>query len=291
MEIDIKTVQDAIVQKAVDDILSDEDIYARIDREIDNRIKETIANRVEEMLAQKVEEAVNSGLDATYHMVDNFGKKVGEETTIRERLVVLAKDHWSQRVSKRDGSPLKDSVGTITRAEYVMMKACGDQFSKDMEQHVLNGAGAFKDGFRKQLGVHIDSVLDQIFRVKSEQDQGKESKPWRSAPVCTSQENIPMTNDDTFTNGKRRVATAQDMQTKWGLDGKSFHCYLCGHWFREGDGWRWQYAGGVRVKDEDGKTWGVTNFMVCDECDGPDVIDRWKKLNEEFLSPRFRALR
>ena len=178
MEIDIKTVQDAIVAKAVADILDDGEIHERVEREIDKRIKATIADSVEKMLAGKIDEAVNAGLDASYCRVDEFGKKIGTETTIRERLLVLAKDYWSQPVDKITGKPASSIYSTLPRAEYVMTKICGEQLSKDMEQQVLNAAGFFKDGFRTQLGVHLDRVLDEIFRVKSHQDQGKAEKPW-----------------------------------------------------------------------------------------------------------------
>jgi hypothetical protein len=95
-----------------------------------------------------------------------------------------------------------------------------------------------------------------------------------------------------FTDGKRRVATEHNCVTRWGGEskGRRFRCYLCGHRFQPGDGWRWQYAAGQNVT-EDGRKFGVTNFLVCDACDGPDVLDRWVKRNAEFLSDRFWALR
>ena len=93
-----------------------------------------------------------------------------------------------------------------------------------------------------------------------------------------------------FTDQKRRVATAKDVATKWGLDGKGFRCGLCGCHFKEGDGFRWQYAMGRHFEHE-GHTLGVCNFKVCDGCDGPDVLDRWVALHREFYAPRFWALR
>lgn len=97
-----------------------------------------------------------------------------------------------------------------------------------------------------------------------------------------------------FTDGKRRVATEADLAMSWcgEKNGKRFRCYLCGHRFRAGDGWRWQYAGCRNfVNPETGKTFGVSNFFVCDGCDGDDVLDRWVQRNIEFCSPRFWALR
>lgn len=103
---------------------------------------------------------------------------------------------------------------------------------------------------------------------------------------------MTMKKREGFTNGLRRVATEQECITKWSGDrpGVRFRCALCAHRFKVGDGWRWQYSGGSHF-DVDGKRWGVCNFMVCDACDGPDVIDRWVDRHREYYSDKFWALR
>lgn len=97
-----------------------------------------------------------------------------------------------------------------------------------------------------------------------------------------------------FMDGLRRVATQKECTTKWNgaPAGRDFRCYLCGHHFQVGDGWRWQYVGPLGDKGPviDGKRYGCCNFKVCDKCDGPDVIDRWVALHNEFHAPRFWAL-
>jgi hypothetical protein len=94
-----------------------------------------------------------------------------------------------------------------------------------------------------------------------------------------------------FTDGQRRIATAHDCKTKWGLDGKGFRCALCGHHFKEGDSFRWQYMAGQSWEASDGKKYAACNFKVCDACDGPDVCERWIERHVEFFSDRFWALR
>lgn len=100
-----------------------------------------------------------------------------------------------------------------------------------------------------------------------------------------------------FTDGMRRIATDAECNTKWAGagPGERFRCNLCGHKFVTGDGWRWQYVGPLRQYDMelliDGKPHGVCNFMVCDACDGPDVIARWVERHKEFYSDRFWAIR
>ena len=94
-----------------------------------------------------------------------------------------------------------------------------------------------------------------------------------------------------FTDQKRRVATEADCAASWGgvKNGVRFRCYLCGHRFVPGDGWRWVYSAG-QSQEIEGKRFGVVNPMTCDSCDGDDVLDRWVKRNEEFNSAKFWAL-
>jgi hypothetical protein len=96
-----------------------------------------------------------------------------------------------------------------------------------------------------------------------------------------------------FTNGLRRIATEHECQIKWGgaPAGVNFRCYMCGHKFQPGDGWRWQYCAGKTTVEHDGQRFGLMNFMVCDDCDGTDVIDRWVAKHVEFYSDKFWALR
>ncbi len=79
-----------------------------------------------------------------------------------------------------------------------------------------------------------------------------------------------MSERDSFTNGKPRVATAEDLKRPWGgvRDGSRFRCYLCGHRFKVGDTYRWQFTNSINDA-------ASGNPFVCESCDGPDVIARW----------------
>jgi hypothetical protein len=81
-----------------------------------------------------------------------------------------------------------------------------------------------------------------------------------------------------FTDQKPRIATEQDCAAEWGggPNGKRFRCNLCGHKFVPGDVWRWVYGGPVKL----------INFLVCEKCDGSDVMSRWVEANKE-LRERF----
>lgn len=82
-----------------------------------------------------------------------------------------------------------------------------------------------------------------------------------------------------FTDQKPRKATKQQV-VNWGGkyygDGKRFRCYLCGHVFKVDEYWRWVSATQVCL----------TNFIVCELCDGPDVLSEWQRVNKE-LEERF----
>ncbi|MNH42194.1 hypothetical protein D3C79_1038450 [compost metagenome] len=59
-----------------------------------------------------------------------------------------------------------------------MTKICAEDFSKEMQQHVTNVTGSLKDGLRKQMANQMDALLNDLFKVRSLQDQGKVEKPY-----------------------------------------------------------------------------------------------------------------
>ena len=59
-----------------------------------------------------------------------------------------------------------------------MTKICAEDFSKQIQQSVANVTGALKDGLRNQLANQMDTMLNDLFKIKSLQDQGKVEKPY-----------------------------------------------------------------------------------------------------------------
>jgi len=88
-----------------------------------------------------------------------------------------------------------------------------------------------------------------------------------------------------FTDQKQRLATEEDLQARWSGagPGERFRCYLCGHKFQLGDLWRWVCSRNKTVSDINGFVWMMPNFLVCNDCDGDDVLDRWVELNQEYF--------
>lgn len=79
-----------------------------------------------------------------------------------------------------------------------------------------------------------------------------------------------------FTDQKPHEATVEDLNARWGggKPGERFRCMLCGYKFKLGDIFRWVFTNDIPG--------AIGNPLVCQKCDGPDVREKWKKLNEEF---------
>lgn len=88
-----------------------------------------------------------------------------------------------------------------------------------------------------------------------------------------------------FTDQKPRATTQEHIDAKWGGRKNSHWCDMCGHRFAIGEIWRWVYAN----NKESGVRSG--NFVVCESCDGDDVLARRAAQEAEFFSDRFRSLR
>ena len=80
-----------------------------------------------------------------------------------------------------------------------------------------------------------------------------------------------------FTDGRPRIATGAVCKARWGgvKDGELFRCGFCGHRFKPGDYYRWQYTNDTRA-------WG--NPFICAKCDeGPEKArEQWARKWAEF---------
>ena len=78
-----------------------------------------------------------------------------------------------------------------------------------------------------------------------------------------------------FTDGKAWTVTEEETHLNWsgGKNGKYFRCNLCGHKFKAGDTARFQFTNGTPGAGG--------NPLVCLNCDGPDVVERWKQMCED----------
>ena len=172
-------LKQAIVAKAADEILQDSDeLSALIEKEVRLRLDKIFLTRAEQQIKSAIDDAVSNSFEREYRRVSTFGEPQGSPTSIRKELEKTVSAYWSANVDPRTGKPTDSSYNAVTRAEYLMTQVCAEDFSKGMKDSVLSVTGALKDGLRAQLAKQMDGMLNELFRIKSLQDQGKVEKPW-----------------------------------------------------------------------------------------------------------------
>jgi len=169
----------AIVERVSYDILrQDDDLSDMVRSEVQKRIQKIFSDRAEIEIENAIKSAISCAFDSEYQSVTGWGQPDGPTTTIRKRLEKTVSGYWQTKVDPKTGKPSGSDYGSVTRAEYMMTQICAEDFSTAMKQSALNVTGALKDGLRKQIGLQMDDMLDNLFRVKSLQDQGKVEKPY-----------------------------------------------------------------------------------------------------------------
>lgn len=170
MQFDQAKIEQAIIDQAVDGVISNDDIYARIKKGIDARIDAIFVEKVGPQVGAAVEAIVKDGFDREYQKADSFGRSSGPTTSIRKELETLVQSYWTERVD-RNGKKTDSSYSSLSRAEWMMAQICADDFSKQLKQHVINVSGALKDNFRAVLSQHVNVLLSDVFKVQSVGDR------------------------------------------------------------------------------------------------------------------------
>ena len=179
LNINEEDLKSAIVERAVEQFLGeDRDLSGLIAKEVKARLDKIFLDRAEAQIQAAIDEAVMASFDREYQRVTSWGKPAGEKTSIRKQLDLIITGYWTQRVEPKTGKPSTSDYNTVSRAEYVMTTICANDFSAKMKQDATNVTGALKDGLRNQIGMVMDNLLNDLFRVKSLQDQGKVEKPY-----------------------------------------------------------------------------------------------------------------
>lgn len=179
LNINEEDLKAAIAQKAADEILQqDHDLSAMIQKEVKSRLDKIFVERANAQIQAAIDAAVNGAFEREYQRVTHWGEPTGPKTTIRAELEKTVDGYWSARVDPRTGKPTESTCSSVTRAEYLMTQICAEDFSETMKQSVQNVTGALKDGLRNQLAKQMDTMLNELFRIKSLQDQGKVEKPY-----------------------------------------------------------------------------------------------------------------
>lgn len=184
MELDIKRIEQGVIDQAVDQIMEN-GLCQRATKIAEARVKERMdaifTEQVEARIEAAVNEAINEGFNRTYVKVNGFGQQNGAETTIAKELERLTQSFWEAKVDSQ-GRPAEGYNAKMTRAEYIMGKLLVADFNAQVQQLIVNSAGAFKDAMRVSLHGTVNEALSQIFRVNSLGDQ-QPGIP-RTGPAC-----------------------------------------------------------------------------------------------------------
>ena len=169
----------AIVQTAVDEILrQDHDLSEMLRNEVKSRIDKIFVDRAQAQIESMINDAIKESFNHEYQRVTQWGEPNGPKTTLRNELEKTVSGYWTAKVEPKTGRLATSDYNTVTRAEYLMTQICAEDFSATMKQSVQNVTGELKDGLRNQLAQQMDAMLNELFRIKSLQDQGKVEKPY-----------------------------------------------------------------------------------------------------------------
>lgn len=170
----------AIVEKAAYQILQhDEELSGMVRAEVQRRVEKIFAERAAAQIQETIDQAIRTGFDMEYCRVNSWGQAEGEKTTIRKQLDASVQGYWTAKVDPRTGKPDSGSYGDkTTRAEYLMTQICAAGFSEEVKKHAVSVTAHLKDGLRGELANAMDRILNELFHVKSLQDQGKVPKPY-----------------------------------------------------------------------------------------------------------------
>ncbi len=179
LNINEEDLKAAIVTEAADQIVkNDDDLSGIVAKEVRARINAIFVDRVETQIQAAIDAAVNNAFDEEYQRVTSWGQPDGPATTVRKQLEKTVSGYWTAKVDAKTGKPSDSSYSSVSRAEYLMTQICAEDFSAAMKQSALSVTGALKDGLRNQIGKQMDGMLDELFHIKSLQDQGKVEKPY-----------------------------------------------------------------------------------------------------------------
>lgn len=132
---------------------------------VDEYFKSTVKSKIDTYLAESMEKLVSTEIAP----VNIWGEKTGEPTTLRDAMAEKARDYWNVVVND-DGKPSDRWGAKLTRAEWLMKKIAGEEFSAAIKQNLTNIVGAFKDALRDQAQKDIGEHLNKILAVKTKQD-------------------------------------------------------------------------------------------------------------------------
>lgn len=172
MELNQSAIERAIVAEAVESLMGETDLAAVVKQEIKLRVDKVFADNASDLIEAAVQDVIKSGFEREFVKVDSYGRPAGSPTTIGKELEKLVTGYWAAKVDSA-GKPTDSSYNSATRAEWLLVKACGEDFHKLVKDNAIAVTAQLKDGLRGQLRAFVDSSLRDLFRVQSREDQAE----------------------------------------------------------------------------------------------------------------------
>lgn len=179
MQIDIKKIENEIINQAVDSIINEEHVSDLVCQTVKSKIDKMFNDSCNKKIEQAIEDAIKNGFEREYVKVTSFGTKDGAPTTLAKQLEERVNRYWNESVDSQ-GNAATGYSARMTRAEYLMGKIVADDFNAQVKQMVINSCGTFKDAMRNSLYGTVNEALSSVFKVSSLGDQGKE----RTGTAC-----------------------------------------------------------------------------------------------------------
>ncbi len=170
MDINLQAIEAALVKELADRAEREFDVGEFLRDALDRRLNRLFAERAEAEIEATVSAIIKDGFDREFRPVDAFGHPSGPSTTLRKALAGMISNFWQQKVDK-SGKPGDGWGYDMTRAEYTMAQLVTSDFRGELQQHVVNVAGGLKDGLRAELRNTVNGLLDQVFRVRTQNDK------------------------------------------------------------------------------------------------------------------------
>jgi hypothetical protein len=179
MELNIEKIEQAIIDQAVDSLISERGISDLVSTMVTRRIDEIFTSTCEAKIEEAIQLAIKSGFEREYVKVNSFGQESGHPTTLGKELDRMVSTYWETRVDAA-GRPADGYSAKMTRAEFVMGKIMAEDFNASIKQMIVNAGGALKDALRVSLNGSVNEALSSVLRVNSLGDQGQK----RTGSAC-----------------------------------------------------------------------------------------------------------
>ncbi len=181
MNIDIEKVGELVAQQVSNEVFNayHDGWSKRIIERVNDRIDALINATATETINARVAKITEDSFFAPYQPVSPFGQPVGEVTTIAASLEKATRDYWLQSVDK-NGKPSSSSgygEKLVSRADWFIAKAMGQTIEETIDKNlIVSIAAKVKDTVRAELRSKVDTILGEIFRVQSADDQAEKRR-------------------------------------------------------------------------------------------------------------------